>query len=265
MARRESRKARLARMHEEYRTLCEFIPVVKCQLDFHNPYELIVCTVLSAQCTDKRVNETTPELFGAYPTPEALADAVLEDVEEIIRPLGFYHVKSEHIIALARGIVEQYGGEVPHTMEELTTLPGVGRKTANVVLGNAFGIPGFPVDTHVIRVTGRLRWRDDWDKPNPDPERIHDEITACFPPDEWTDLSHRLIIFGRVVCTARNPDCPKCPLRDTCPTAPQFLAKYAEKEAMEAAKRRARAERAAARAARQAAKPAKAAKPARKA
>lgn len=233
---RETKRARLRRMHEEYGTLCRFIPTVKCQLDFSSPFQLLVATVLSAQTTDRRVNETTPELFGTYPTAQDLADAVLEDVEQIIRPLGFYHVKSEHIIALAQGLVSRYDGTVPHTMEELTALPGVGRKTANVVLGNAFGIPGFPVDTHVIRVTGRLRWRDDWDRDHPDPDRICEEITACFPPAEWTDLSHRLIIFGRAVCTARKPDCPKCPLKDTCPAAPAFLERYAAEAAEKRAK-----------------------------
>ena len=174
----ESRKARITRMHRQYETLCEFIPTVKCQLDFHTPFELLVATILSAQTTDKRVNSITPELFGTYPTAAALADARLEDVESIIRPLGFYHVKAEHIIAVARQIVERFGGQIPQTMEELTSLPGVGRKTANVVLGNAFRVPGFPVDTHVIRVTGRLHWRDDWMKTSTTPERIEQEITG---------------------------------------------------------------------------------------
>mgnify|MGYP002564162432 CR=1 FL=1 len=215
----ESRKARITRMHRQYETLCEFIPTVKCQLDFHTPFELLVATILSAQTTDKRVNSITPELFGTYPTAAALADARLEDVESIIRPLGFYHVKAEHIIAVARQIVERFGGQIPQTMEELTSLPGVGRKTANVVLGNAFGVPGFPVDTHVIRVTGRLRWRSDWASPSPDPVAIEREVTACFPPEEWTDLSHRLILHGRAICHARKPDCADCPLNDTCPSA----------------------------------------------
>lgn len=213
----ESRKARITRMHRQYETLCEFIPTVKCQLDFHTPFELLVATILSAQTTDKRVNSITPELFGTYPTAAALADARLEDVESIIRPLGFYHVKAEHIIAVARQIVERFGGQIPQTMEELTSLPGVGRKTANVVLGNAFRVPGFPVDTHVIRVTGRLHWRDDWMKTSTTPERIEQEITGCFPESEWTDLSHRLIIFGRNICTSRSPECENCPLLPTCP------------------------------------------------
>ena len=172
----ESRKARITRMHRQYETLCEFIPTVKCQLDFHTPFELLVATMLSAQTTDKRVNSITPERFGTYPTAAALADARLEDVESIIRPLGFYHVKAEHIIAVARQIVERFGGQIPQTMEELTSLPGVGRKTANVVLGNAFRVPGFPVATHVIRVTGRLHRRDDWMKTSTPPARIEQEI-----------------------------------------------------------------------------------------
>ena len=227
----ESRKARITRMHRQYETLCEFIPTVKCQLDFHTPFELLVATILSAQTTDKRVNSITPELFGTYPTAAALADARLEDVESIIRPLGFYHVKAEHIIAVARQIVERFGGQIPQTMEELTSLPGVGRKTANVVLGNAFRVPGFPVDTHVIRVTGRLHWRDDWMKTSTTPERIEQEITGCFPESEWTDLSHRLIIFGRNICTSRSPECENCPLLPTCPSAGEFLEIAAERKA----------------------------------
>ena len=178
-----------------------------------------MATVLSAQTTDKRVNTVTPALFAAYPTPEALAAADPRLVEGIIRPIGFYHAKTRNIIALSAQLESRFAGRVPDTMEELVTLPGVGRKTANVVLGNAFDVPGFPVDTHVIRVTGRLRWRDDWNDPAPDPVRIEREITACFPPEEWTDLSHRLILHGRATCHARKPDCGTCPLNDTCPSA----------------------------------------------
>lgn len=220
MAGRESKAARLTRMHDEYALLCELIPAPKCALDFSTPLQLLIATVLSAQCTDKRVNMVTPELFERYPDAAALAEARLEEVEEIIHPLGFYRAKAKNLIGLAMEITERHGGEVPRTMEELTALPGVGRKTANVVLGNAFGVPGFPVDTHVIRVTGRLRWRSDWRTATPDPVKIEREITACFPPEEWTDLSHRLILFGRGVCHARKPDCGDCPLADSCPTFP---------------------------------------------
>jgi endonuclease-3 len=206
-------------MQEEYALLCEEIPEPKCALDFSTPLQLLIATVLSAQTTDKRVNTVTPILFSEYPSAAELAAASPERVEDIIHPLGFYHSKSAHIIALADQLQERFDGVVPQRMEELVTLPGVGRKTANVVLGNAFGVPGFPVDTHVMRVTGRLRWRSDWRSTHPDPVRIEREITACFPPEEWTDLSHRLILHGRAICHARKPDCANCPLNATCPSS----------------------------------------------
>lgn len=235
----ESQRARIARMHDEYETLCVFIPVTKCQLNFHTPFQLLIATMLSAQTTDKRVNEISPELFDWYPDAHALANARLEDVEQIIRPLGFYHTKSEHIITAAMQLVAQFHGEVPHTMEDLTSLPGVGRKTANVVLGNAFGIPGFPVDTHVMRVTARLHWFAKWNS-KLTADQIHDLITPYFPPEEWTDLSHRIIIFGRNICVARNPQCDKCPLRDSCPSASYYLEQYAQRAAMQARKKKTR-------------------------
>ena len=216
---RESKRALHARMQEEYALLCEEIPEPKCALDFSTPLQLLIATVLSAQTTDKRVNTVTPTLFSEYPNAADLAAASPERVEDIIHPLGFYHSKSAHIIALADQLQERFDGVVPQRMEELVTLPGVGRKTANVVLGNAFGVPGFPVDTHVMRVTGRLRWRSDWRSTHPDPVRIEREITACFPPEEWTDLSHRLILHGRAICHARKPDCANCPLNATCPSS----------------------------------------------
>lgn len=206
-------------MHHEYEELCETIPEPKCALNFTSPFELLVATVLSAQTTDKRVNMVTPVLFGLFPGPAELQSANPEQVEDIIHSIGFYRTKARNIIRLSHDLCERYGGEVPDSMEELTALPGVGRKTANVVLGNAFGKPGFPVDTHVIRVTGRLHWRSDWASPAPDPVAIEREITACFPPEEWTDLSHRLILHGRATCHARKPDCLGCPLNDTCPSA----------------------------------------------
>ncbi|WP_239512261.1 endonuclease III [Bifidobacterium sp. SMB2] len=215
---RETKAARLARMHEEYRILCDEIPAPQCALHFSNPLELLVATVLSAQTTDKRVNSVTGELFRRYPTPEDYANANIEDIESIIHTLGFYHAKAGHLIGLGQALSERFDSVVPQTMEELVTLPGVGRKTANVVLGNAFGIPGFPVDTHVMRVTGRLRWRSDWRIRRSDPVKVEKEICACFPPEEWTDLSHRLILFGRAICHARKPDCADCPLAGTCPS-----------------------------------------------
>ncbi|NMN01950.1 Endonuclease III [Bifidobacterium sp. DSM 109963] len=216
---RESKKARLERMRAEYALLCETYPEPKCALDFSTPLQLLIATVLSAQTTDKRVNTVTPALFAAYPSCRELACANPQDVEDIIHPLGFYRSKTKHLLGLAAALDERFDGEVPQTMEELTSLPGVGRKTANVVLGNAFGIPGFPVDTHVMRVTGRLRWRTDWRSAHPDPVAIEREITACFPPEDWTDLSHRLILHGRAICHARKPDCAVCPLAQTCPSA----------------------------------------------
>ena len=187
---RETKSARLTRMHDEYDILRQVIPAPACALHFSNPLELLIATVLSAQTTDKRVNTVTPELFATYPTARDLAAANPAQVEDIIHPLGFYRSKTQHL----------------------------GRKTANVVLGNAFDIPGFPVDTHVMRVTGRLRWRSDWRSAHPDPVKIEKEITSCFPPEEWTNLSHRLILFGRATCHARTPDCANCPLSDTCPS-----------------------------------------------
>lgn len=178
-----------------------------------------MATVLSAQTTDKRVNMVTPVLFGRFPGPADLQAADPEQVEDIIHSIGFHRTKTKNIIRLSHDLCERYDGTVPDSMEELTALPGVGRKTANVVLGNAFDKPGFPVDTHVIRVTGRLHWRSDWASPTPDPVAIEREITACFPPSEWTDLSHRLIMHGRTTCHARKPDCLDCPLNDTCPSA----------------------------------------------
>ena len=189
------------------------------ELHFTNPFETLIATMLSAQCTDKQVNKVTEKLFARFQTPAQLAALTPEELEPWIKGCGVYHNKAKNIVNCCRILCERYGGEVPADWEALQTLPGVGRKTANVVLGNAFDMPGFPVDTHVIRVTGRLRWRDDWNDSTPDPVRIEREITACFPPEEWTDLSHRLILHGRATCHARKPDCGACPLNDTCPSA----------------------------------------------
>lgn len=207
------------RVHKEYALLSEQIPYPKCALNFKNPFELLVATVLSAQTTDKRVNLVTKNLFSEFPDAFSLSKASISKVEYLIHSLGFYRVKAQHIITLSMQLVEKYNGVVPNTMKELTSLSGVGRKTANVVLGNAFGIPGFPVDTHVIRVTGRLHWRKDWNSSKVNPVKIESEITSFFSPEEWTNVSHRLILHGRTVCTARNPHCFECPLRFTCPSA----------------------------------------------
>ena len=179
---RESKQARLSRMHQEYAVLCEEIPHPKCALNFSNPFELLVATVLSAQTTDKRVNMVTPELFGEYPGPAALASANPEHVESIIHSIGFHHTKAKNIIGLSYALCERFDGEVPQTMDALTSLPGVGRKTANVVLGNAFGVPGFPVDTHVIRVTGQLRWRSDWASGSPTPKPSNERSPPASRP-----------------------------------------------------------------------------------
>lgn len=214
---RESRAQLEKRIHAQYAQLCDIIPQPKPGLDFRNPFELLIATMLSAQTTDVRVNQVTPELFDLYPTPEAMSTARVDTIGEIIKTIGFWRVKAAHAVEISQELVERFNGLVPATMEDLVTLPGVGRKTANVVLGNAFDIPGFPVDTHVIRLTGRLRWRHDWASDKPNPEAIEREITPYFEPQEWKDVSHRLILFGRSTCHARKPKCDQCPLRPSCP------------------------------------------------
>jgi endonuclease III len=178
------------------------------------PWELLVATILSAQTTDARVNAVTPALFAAYPTAEELARAPLPAVEEIIRSTGFFRSKSRAIVEMSQDVVERFGGEVPQRMEDLVTLRGVGRKTANVVLGAAFALPGFAVDTHVKRVTARLGLTR-----STDPVQIERDITAMVPPAEWSGLSLRLILHGRRVCHARTPQHEICILSDICPSA----------------------------------------------
>lgn len=189
-------------------------PVAATALEHGDPWQLLVATILSAQTTDERVNLTTPELFRRWPTPEALASAPLEVVEEVIRPTGFFHMKALAITAMSQDVVSKHGGQVPRTMEELVQLRGVGRKTANVVLGVAFGIPGLPVDTHVARLSRRLRLAR-----SGDPDVIEAELTALVPPEEWSDLGLRLILHGRRICDARRPLCERCVLNDICPSA----------------------------------------------
>jgi endonuclease-3 len=183
------------------------------------PLQLLVATILSAQCTDERVNMVTPALFARYPSVVDLAGADPAEMEEIIRSTGFFRAKTAAILAMSQDVVTRYGGEVPSTMEELVTLRGVGRKTANVVLGVSFGIPGFPVDTHVTRLTGRLKLTGQID-----PVKIESEICAMVPAEEWTALSLCLIVHGRRVCGARTPRCGACVLNDICPSAPLFTA-----------------------------------------
>jgi endonuclease-3 len=194
------------------RELAEIYSYAHPELDFENPFQLLVATVLSAQTTDLRVNQTTPALFAAYPTPQDLAGAKAEEVEEIIRPTGFFRAKTKSIVGLSAALCDRFGGEVPATLEELVTLPGVGRKTANVVLGNVFGVPGITVDTHFGRLV--RRWGLTVEE---DPEKVEAEIGAMFPKSEWTMLSHRVIFHGRRICHARKPACGACPIAPLCP------------------------------------------------
>jgi endonuclease-3 len=193
--------------------LAEIYPAA-CELDHRNPFELAIATILSAQTTDRVVNSVTPELFARYPTAADLAAADPADVERIIKPTGFFRAKTAAIIGCARALVERYSGEVPPRMEDLVTLPGIGRKTANVILGVAFNIPGFAVDTHVTRLTNRLKL-----VATKDPEKIEAIVTRMVPPEEWTGLSLRLILHGRRVCDARRPRCEECVLNDFCPSS----------------------------------------------
>lgn len=195
------------------RTLAETYPEAHCELDFQNPFQLLIATVLSAQTTDVRVNLTTPQLFAKYPAPEDLAAADPEDVEQILKPTGFFRAKTKAVIGLSAAIRDRFRGEVPARLADLVTLPGVGRKTANVVLGNAFGIPGITVDTHFARLARRFGWTD-----QDDPVKIEQEVGELFPKSEWAILSHRLIWHGRRVCHARKPACGACPVATLCPS-----------------------------------------------
>ncbi|MER5498970.1 endonuclease III [Streptomyces sp. NPDC002561] len=208
----ESHLAMVRRARRINRELAELYPYAHPELDFRNPFELLVATVLSAQTTDLRVNQTTPALFAAYPTPEDMAAAVPEELEEIIRPTGFFRAKAKSLIGLSAALRDDFGGEVPGRLADLVTLPGVGRKTANVVLGNAFGVPGITVDTHFGRLVRRWKWTE-----QEDPEKVEAEICAIFPKSEWTMLSHRVIFHGRRVCHARKPACGACPIAPLCP------------------------------------------------
>lgn len=189
----------------------QYYPEAHCSLEFNTPFQLLAATILSAQCTDERVNRTTGPLFERYPEPAAMAQANPEELEEIIRPCGFYHNKSKNLISASREIVEKYGGQVPDSLEELIGLPGVGRKTANVVLGNAFGVPGLTVDTHLGRVSRRLGL-----SANTDPEKVEADLAQIIPQAKWTIFSHQAIYHGRALCRARGPLCGQCPL-NICP------------------------------------------------
>ncbi|GGU71733.1 endonuclease III [Streptomyces albospinus] len=208
----ESRVAMVRRARRINRELAELYPYAHPELDFTNPFELLVATVLSAQTTDLRVNQTTPRLFAVCPTPEDMAAIAPEELEELIRPTGFFRAKAKSLIGLSTALRDRFGGEVPGRLEDLVTLPGVGRKTANVVLGNAFGVPGITVDTHFGRLARRFGWTT-----QEDPEKVEADVAAIFPKSEWTMLSHRVVFHGRRVCHSRKPACGACPVAPLCP------------------------------------------------
>lgn len=194
------------------RVLAETYPDAKCELDFDNAFELLVATVLSAQTTDKRVNAVRPALFAAFPDAASMAGADRETLEQLIQPTGFFRAKSQSLLKLSQALVESYDGQVPGSLKELVALPGVGRKTANVVLGNAFGVPGITVDTHFGRLARRFGWTM-----STDPVKVEHEVGALFPKKDWTMLSHHLIWHGRRVCHARSPACGACSVAQWCP------------------------------------------------
>lgn len=196
-----------------YRVLTKHYPNVRCELDFNNPLQLLIATVLSAQCTDKRVNAVTPALFKRYKKVEDFAGANLRELQSIIKSTGFYRAKAKSIKGLATKIVIDYDGEVPNQLEELVKLPGVGRKTANVVLGHAFDTPGITVDTHFGRLSRRFGWTKETD-----PVKVEFEVMELIPEREWTNLSQRMIWHGRRICHSRKPACGACPLAKLCPS-----------------------------------------------
>lgn len=200
------------RLREIAKALQRAMPNPKMELDHRSPWELLVATILSAQCTDQRVNQVTPALFRRYRGPAELAAANLPELEQIIRSTGFFKSKAKHLVACGKAVAERFNGQVPQTMEELVTLPGVGRKTANVILGNAFGQPGVVVDTHVKRVAKRLGLtRSD------NPDRVEQDLQQLMPRSQWTAVSQRLLLHGRYVCLARKPRCCTCSVYQYCP------------------------------------------------
>jgi endonuclease-3 len=209
---RETRTQRAKRALRIVRALAQAYPDATCALRFDTPFQLLVATILSAQCTDQKVNEVTRVLFRRYGTPQTLAEADPAEIEAIVRPTGFYRQKTKSILATAQELVAKHAGSVPKTMEELIALRGVARKTANVVLGTAYGIPGIAVDTHMTRVNQRLRLTE-----SDDPAKIERDLMELVPEAEWTQYTHRVIHHGRVCCTARAPRCETCPLRRDCP------------------------------------------------
>ncbi|APE37934.1 endonuclease III [Nocardia mangyaensis] len=209
----ETRIGLVRRARRMNRTLGEAFPGAHCELDFTTPLELAVATILSAQCTDVRVNLTTPALFARYPSARAYAEANRAELEEYIRPTGFYRNKTSSLIGLGQALETQYDGELPHTMAELVKLPGIGRKTANVILGNAFDVPGITVDTHFGRLVRRWKWTGE-----EDPVKVEHAVGELIERKEWTMLSHRVIFHGRRVCHARKPACGACVLANDCPS-----------------------------------------------
>jgi endonuclease-3 len=210
---RESLSEKKVRAKVIYRQLSKNYPNVRCELDYKNAFQLLVATVLSAQCTDKRVNQTTPALFKKYPNPQKMAKADAKDIQNLVKSTGFFRAKAKNIKGLSNKIIEEFDGKVPSNLEDLITLPGVGRKTANVVLGHAFGIPGITVDTHF----GRLSRRFGWSKQK-NPVKVEFEVGELIPAKEWTNLSQRMIWHGRRVCHSRKPACGACALAKLCPS-----------------------------------------------
>lgn len=213
----ESQKAKRERAVEVCRRMGEMYPRVESALSYHSPFTLVICVLLSAQTTDAAVNKVTPELFRRWPTPEAMAEADPAEVGDVIRTIGFWRSKSQHCVEASQIIVSDYGGQVPSTMEDLTRLPGVGRKTANIVLNKAFGIcEGIAVDTHVYRIASRLRLTK-----ADTPLAAEQDLLALIPRELWSPVNEQWIHFGREVCMARSPKCAECRLADLCPSAGQ--------------------------------------------
>lgn len=217
---REKKADKIARAEEVYDRLREEYPDAHCELNHSNPFELAVATILSAQTTDERVNIVTPDLFEAYPTPEDLAEAEQEDVEELVHSTGFFRNKARNIIGFASELVDEYDGEMPRTIDKLSSMPGVGRKTANVILGNAFGInEGVVVDTHIRRLSNLLGFTGTKRKDEKNVAKIERDLMKLFPRERWTMLAHLFIWHGRNVCIARRPECGRCVLSDLCPSS----------------------------------------------
>lgn len=222
---RESKAARRERAAGVLDRLRALYPDASTELEASNPYELLIATILSAQCTDKMVNSVTPALFARFPDAKAMSQAETEELEVLIRSTGFFRQKTKSLINASTDIVEKFGGEVPRTLEELTTLRGAARKTANVVLGNAFDIPGLTVDTHMKRINTRLGLTR-----NEDPVKIERDLMELVPQKDWTWFSHRVIHHGRQCCDARKPRCEQCPLRSDCPWPDSAAARASKKK-----------------------------------